>query len=275
MRRSETPAHLCCLLLLLIIASLESLHAANLSREQRISEGLTGGALIGDPVWLEAGSVRFLAIHMESFAAVRRGGAILLHDSGAHADWHEVINPLRHHLAERGWETLSLQLPLGDDPSDLSGSASLLSLSRPRIKAGIDFLNGRQIEETVLIGHGLGAAMAMDFIAGQGEGIGALVAIGITPGGEGEEEPLARVLGVSDVPILDLYGSLDLPAVVDSARERRTLAVRNGRDRYRQERVSGADHFFSGMQEELNNRIAAWLRQAAGERKPAQRPSTP
>ncbi|MET0069636.1 MAG: DUF3530 family protein [Candidatus Thiodiazotropha sp.] len=275
MRRPNTPAAFRCLLLLLIIAAAASLDAANLSREQRISEGLAAGVLSGDPVWLEAGSVRFLAIHVASFAAVRQGGAILLHDSGAHADWHEVINPLRHHLAERGWDTLSLQLPLGDNPSDPSNSASLLSLSGPRIKAGIDFLNDRQVEAVALIGHGLGAAMAMDFIAAQGAGIGALVAVGVAPGGTGEEDPLARLLAGSDVPILDLYGSLDLPAVVDSARERRALAARHGRDRYRQERVSGADHYFSGMHEELNNRIAAWLRQAVGQPAPARRPATP
>ncbi|MEW8505555.1 MAG: alpha/beta fold hydrolase [Candidatus Thiodiazotropha sp.] len=274
MRTRKRQALIRCLLLLLVVSTVDSLYAVNLSREMRISEGLEARVSEGDAIWLEADSRPFLAIHRESSASVRHGGAILLHDSNTHADWHEVIKPLRRQLAARGWVTLSLQLPLGD-PATPANSASLFSLSRPRIQAAIEFLKGQQVEETVLIGHGLGGAMAMDFMISQGEGILGLVAIGITSGSEGQEDSVTQALEATQVPILDLYGSQDLPGVVESARVRQTLAARSGRIRYRQERVAGADHFFSGMQEELNSRVAAWLRQTVRQWKTTRPPSKP
>ncbi|MES9991707.1 MAG: alpha/beta fold hydrolase [Candidatus Thiodiazotropha sp.] len=274
MRRLKREVLIRCLLLLLIVSMANSLQAANLSREQRISEGLEARLSAGSAVWLEAESVRFLAIHQASSSSVRYGGAILLHDSNSHADWHEVINPLRRHLTKRGWETLSLQLPLGNPPKPSNGD-SLLSLSRPRIQAAVSFLKQRQVEETVLIGHGLGGAMAMDFIVQQGEQIKGLVTIGVSPISERGAEPLGQILQGRQTSILDLYGSLDLPQVIAGARERHAVAAGSEGDRYRQERVSGADHFFSGMQDELNNRVAAWLRQAARQWQTTQPPSTP
>ncbi len=273
-RRPKRTIHLCWLLLLPIIYASNPLHAANLSQEQRISEGLEAALSAGAPLWLEAESVRFLAIHSETASAQRHGAAIILHDSGAHADWHEVINPLRRHLTGRGWETLSLQVPLDDDPSDPAPPGSLIAASTPRIQAGVDFLKSRQIDNIVLIGHGSGAWMAMHFISRKGSGIRALVAIGmaLTPGSD--KDPVFQAIKAVELPMLDLYGSRDLPGVVDSASQRRALALRNGWNRYRQDRVSGADHYFRGMQEELSSRVAAWLNQAAGQ-PAASTPSTP
>ncbi|MEW8029298.1 MAG: DUF3530 family protein [Candidatus Thiodiazotropha sp.] len=267
-RRFKTAIPVHQLFLLLLIGMAESIPAANLSREQRVSEALETALSESRPVWLETESVRFLAIHRETSAVNRLGGAILLHDSGSHADWHEVINPLRRYLAERGWDTLSLQTPITDDPSDPVIVKSLIDLSLPRIRAAIDYLTERQVGETVLIGHGLGARMAMNFVTQPGSEIGATVAIGVTMFADDEEDPVFLAIKGAETAILDLYGSRDLPSVIDSAPQRRATAVRNGRDRYRQVEVSGADHFFSGIQEELSNRVAAWLRQAAGQDRP-------
>jgi pimeloyl-ACP methyl ester carboxylesterase len=180
-----------------------------------------------------------------------------------------VINPLRRHLTERGWDPLSIQTPITDDPSDPAAVKALLSASLPRIQAAIDYHAKEQVDETVLIGHGIGAMMAMHFIAQSGSRIGAAVAIGVPMLPEDEQDPVFLAIKGAQTPILDLYGSRDLLPVVDSARLRRTTAARSGQDRYRQVEVAGADHFFSGIQDELGNRVATWLRQAI-----AQSPST-
>jgi hypothetical protein len=258
-QRLKPPGHIRQLFpLLILLAGVAS--AANLSREQRISEELEAGISVGSPVWLEADSVRFLGIHSKTTAARRLGGAILLHDNNTHADWHEVINPLRRHLTTRGWDTLSIQIPITDDPSDPATVRSLLAASLPRIQAAIDYHAGRQADETVLIGHGMGAAMAMHFITQPGNRIGAAVAISASMAADDDQDPVFLALEGAQIPILDLYASRDLSSVVDSAPLRRALAARSGQERYRQVEVAGADHFFTGLQEELGNRVAAWLR---------------
>jgi dienelactone hydrolase len=251
--------------LLLLIFLAQTASAANLSREQRISEGLEAMIAEGNPVWLEAESIRFLGIHRQTTAAKRMGGVILLHDNSTHADWHEVINPLRRHLTERGWDTLSIQIPITDAPSDPATIRALLALSLPRIQAAADFHTDRQVDALVLIGHGMGARMAMNFISQPANKIGATVVIGLPMNVDDDQDPVFLAIKEGNIPILDLYGSRDHASVVDSAPLRRTTAVRNGHNRYRLEEVAGADHFFSGLQEELNNRVAAWLRQALGE----------
>lgn len=261
--------------MLLVFSLTQSVQAANLSREQRISEGLEATVSAGSPVWLEAGPVRFLALYLESAEPMRYGGVILLHDSDAHADWHEVINPLRIHLAKRGWDTLSIQVPLAEDSSDPAVSDSLIASSVPRIQAGMAFLKSRKVDATVLIGHGTGANMAMNFVTPPGKGTKALVAIGLAHDADDDKDPVVRAIQGTELPILDLYGSRDLAAVIKSAPQRRALAVRNGRELYRLDLLPGADHLFSGMQEELSSRIAAWLRQTALRWKATRPPSNP
>ena len=261
--RHTPPVAIHRLLLLLIVCMAQITSAANLSRELRIAEELAAGVTEGDPIWLEADTVRFLALHIQTPAAERLGAVILLHDSNGHADWHEVIQPLRRQLSERGWDSLSIQTPISDDPSDQAVSSSLITLSTPRIQAGIDFLNSRQIDETVLIGHGLGAEMALNFVTQPGNRIRALVAIGVTPSSDAKEDPVLQAISAAEIPILDIYGDLDHPAIVDSAPLRRGIAIRNRRDQFRQDRVAGANHYFSGIQDELSQRIAAWLKRVA------------
>ncbi|MET0045093.1 MAG: hypothetical protein ABW100_16415, partial [Candidatus Thiodiazotropha sp. 6PLUC3] len=62
----------------------------------------------------------------------------------------------------------------------------------------------------------------------------------------------------------------DLTAVRESAAKRRQIASMNGREDYRQEKVNGANHFFTGLQSSLSHRIHAWLKRstsdATGER---------
>lgn len=239
--------------------------AGNLVLERRISEQLDTPALVGQALWLEAGPVRFLAILEASRAPQRHGGVILLHDAGEHADWQQVITPLRHHLAAQGWDTLSVQLPLADNPLQPALPAGLPEEALPRIQAAVDQLKSRGIDNLVLIGHGLGARMALHYLAGNpSASVHALVAIGLEAAER--DDPVMAAIGKPGVPMLDLYGSLDLPAVVGSATARRSAALHGERKDYRQDRVTGADHQFTGLQETLQQHVEAWMRRVTGDR---------
>jgi pimeloyl-ACP methyl ester carboxylesterase len=238
--------------------------AGNLAREQRISEQLDNPALIGQALWLDAGPVRFLAILEASRGVQRNGGVILLHDAGENADWQQVIAPLRHHLAAKGWDTLSLQMPLAEVPLEPAAMKALLVEAQPRIQAAIGSLGGRGIDNLVLIGHGLGARMALNYLAGKpSPSVHAFVAIGLPMAGEKTDDPVIAAIGKLALPTLDLYGSRDLPAVVDSASARRGAAQRAQIKGYRQDRIEGADHDFEGLQARLQRHVEAWLHRVA------------
>jgi pimeloyl-ACP methyl ester carboxylesterase len=240
------------------------IQAANLSLERRISEALDGPSLSGEAVWLEAGNSRFLALYTPSDAKLSLGGALILHDLGTHADWAEVIQPLRKHLTKHGWNSLALQLPTTDIKPDAASRLGLMELASPRIQSAIDYFDPQQHPNLVVVGHGLGAAMALHHLAKQPDKrVNAIAIIGLSIDPDKASDPVSQAIGQIETPILDLYGSRDLPAVLATAAKRRQIASANGREGYRQERINGADHFFTGMQSSLQQRIHAWLKRTS------------
>ncbi len=252
--------------LLLCLLLPGGLLAANLAEEQRLSERLVGADLYGEARWLTAGNVRFLAILTKTNADARSGAAILLHDAGDNADGPDVIGPLRRYLAMRGWDTLSLQLPRPTHPTSAVERKAAVDLAPARLQSAVDFLKTQQASPLVLVGHGLGAEMALAYVAGNPDGdVRALVAIGLAAGTGDDGDPVLRALSELKQPMLDLFGDRDDDPVLASAKARRGAARRNGREGYRQDRVAGADHRFSGLQTSLQQRVASWLKRVAEE----------
>ena len=262
-KHQPTPPGIAGLLLFVLTLTLP-IQAANLSLERRISAALDSPNLSGKAVWLENGNNRFLAIYRPSETKLSLGGALILHDQGTHADWAEVIQPLRKHLAKQGWNTLALQLPVTDTRLDAAARQSLIEMASARIQSAIDYFDPQQQPNLVLVGHGLGAAMALHHLAKQpNQRINAVAAIGLSIDPSNESDPISQAIAQIETPILDLYGSRDLPAVTESAAKRRQIASSNGREGYRQEVVNGADHFFTGMQSSLQQRLHAWLKRTS------------
>jgi pimeloyl-ACP methyl ester carboxylesterase len=248
-------------LLLLALCFISPLQASNLSLEWRISKALDTPNLSGEAVWLEADGIRFLGIYSPSKAKLSLGGAVILHDAGSHADWQEVIQPLRLHLSTQGWNTLAIQLPAVETKPDPSVLLSLLEEASPRIQKAIEYFNPQQQPSLVLVGHGLGAAMALHHVAKQAnQQVAAIAAISLSIDTENDAAPVSAALAQLQLPILDLFGSRDLVSVIDSAEKRRQIAFRNKHDRYRQEQIQGANHFFTGLQSSLSQRIHGWLK---------------
>ena len=59
--------------------------------------------------------------------------------------------------------------------------------------------------------------------------------------------------------MLDLYGSDDLPGVLETAELREQVSTHNVG--YSQQVIQGANHFFDEMDDELIRAVAEWSRQ--------------
>lgn len=250
---------------ILLLAS--PLQAADLTREARVAEQISETILAGEPVWLQAGEQRFLAIYTPASTAKTRGAAILLHGHNAHPDWAEVIHPLRTRLPEWGWDTLSIQLPMSATDAPAGAWLSDLPLAATRIAAAAAWLKDRQPPSLALIGHSLGARMGAEYLGGlhgaPDPAFQAFVAIGLTANPAETDRGTLKALGQLRLPILDLYGERDLDGVLHGANARRRAALAAGTDTftpdYTQVQVPGADHFFGGLDDLLISRVRAWL----------------
>ena len=182
-------------LLLLALLMGGSGQASNLMREQRIAAEITRGPVGGELLWPQAGQTRFLAIHSPATTRKTLGGVILLHDMGGHPDRAGVIRPLRLYLPTRGWDCLSIQLPVAARGADAQAYRPLIPQAAARIQAAIDYFKGRNDRNLILLGHGLGARMALESLARrQPKEVRALVAIGLPTPPRQADNPVTRAM---------------------------------------------------------------------------------
>jgi pimeloyl-ACP methyl ester carboxylesterase len=252
--------HAAFLALALLTVAAPATRASDLAREGRIASEIAGAVREGTIRRIEAGDSDFLAIDTPSKTGETRGGVILLHGRGAHPDWPDVIRPLRVGLPAAGWRTLAIQLPVAAADAPDAAWDVLVAEAGPRIAAAVAALRQEQPRQPVaLVGHGLGARMAVEYLASAPAGaVQAFVAVGL-PAGIRNAPATVDALAKAPLPILDLYGSRDLEPVRGGAADRLQAARRAGNAAYRQAEVAGADHQFSGMGNALLARVRAWL----------------
>ncbi|MCB1828580.1 MAG: alpha/beta fold hydrolase [Gammaproteobacteria bacterium] len=241
--------------------------ASDLARERRIALELEDAILIGSPLRLSANGSEFFAIHAESAAAQLLGGVILLHGSGANPNWHDVVFPLRAQLPESGWETLSIQLPIAAADVPEGSDQALIPEAFPRILAALEFFRQRGVENVALVGHSLGAQMGLEYLANDPtQGVKALVAVGLSARRDIPVTGTLLALQKVKLPILDIYGSRDIEPVLATVNARAIEARRADNPDYRQLEVPGADHFFTGLDDQLVQRVHAWLQKTVSSR---------
>jgi len=237
--------------------------ASDIDKEKRWAEQLQDQLVIGEPLRLTTGQQDFFALYTPAVGKLQRGGVILLHGLGAHPDWPDVISPLRKDLPEAGWSTLSIQLPIRPNEADFTDYPPLFPAASVRISAAIRYLQKQGVRNIVLVGHSLGAAMGAYFLAQKApdsEAVRAFVGIGMghAPGTVAHTpDTLAKIT----VPVLDLYGTQDLRGVLGSTKARAASQVNNAD--YRQLAITGADHFFRGLEAALVKRVSSWLSRKA------------
>ncbi len=234
---------------------------SNVEKEQRWAQQINDTLFDGETIWLNADGHDFLGIEMEPYEGGPGRAAIVVHGIGIHPNWDTVIRPLRVGLTDHGWHTLSIQMPVLLNDAESHEYEPLLDEVAGRISAAIEYLHQQGHKQIVIVAHSLGATMTMRYLEDvPGAPVHALVLIGMQ-GGAGSVHDNAVTLESATLPVLDLYGSEDLPGVVDYA-ERKANAAQNARnDDFRQISVEGANHFFEGLDETLVETVAEWLAQ--------------
>jgi pimeloyl-ACP methyl ester carboxylesterase len=235
-----------------------NLQASDLAKEKRWADQVVIAILDGEAIWLDDGTSEFLGIYTE--AEEDRGRAVIvMHGTGIHPDWQQVIQPLRVGLTEHNWNTLSIQMPILPNEAEYPEYAPLYDEVAPRINAAIEYLKKNGSKQIVLIGHSQGASMAAYYLSTSKQDINGFVAIGMASFADDPRMDVIKSLQKINMPVLDIYGDDDLESIMKSVGTRAEAAKKAGNKHYTQLEVAGSNHFFDGKEEELVEAVAGWL----------------
>ncbi len=233
-------------------------------REQRIVSQIADSVIDGDVEYLALKNEKeVFSIFMESEADKPKGGVIVLHNRGQHANWEDAIKPLRVGLTEKGWHTLSVQMPVLDKEAKYYDYVPIFPYSHERIDAAINFYKEKGIHNIVLIAHGCGAHMSTSYIDKYGDSqISAYVGIGV--GATDYKQKIVNGFPFHEmsVPILDIYADNDFSGVKKLAIYRNRLIKVSGNRKSRQLVVENAQHYYNENEssvERLIDSVATWL----------------
>jgi pimeloyl-ACP methyl ester carboxylesterase len=232
--------------------------ASDIAREKRLASQVVDSIIDGEAVFLKSGDHEFLSIYTE---ADEPGGAvIIMHGRGFHPNWADVVYPLRVGLVDQGWNTLSLQMPVLDKEAKFYDYLEIMDEALPRIEAGIDYLKQQGNEKIILIAHSCSVHMTMAWVdAGRMRDIDAFVGIGM--GAVDYKQPMKRPFPLEKfiVPVLDVYGEEEYPAVIRGAPERLAAMQKAGNPKSKQLVVPGANHYFTDEGDALLEVVGHWL----------------
>ena len=251
--------HRCTALLLCLVLSFSgSLLATNAEREKRWIDQTVDSIFDGEAIFLDADGHRFLSIYTES-ESLSSKGMIVLHGTGFHPNWEQVVQPIRVRMATRGWNTLSIQLPILEKSAAYEDYVSLYPEVLPRIRAATEYLAEQGVETIVVVAHSQGATMASYYLARVKHDVKAFVAIGMSSQHIQATVNSAESLKLINIPVLDVFGSRDFPTVLRTAEARQEASSHN--KAYRQFVIEEAYHFFDNTDHEhqLLETMSAWL----------------
>jgi len=223
------------------------LQATDVAREQRWIDQTVDAIFDGDVVFLEAGDHQFLGIYTES-ETPSRNGVIVLHGTGFHPNWEQVVKPVRVGMTTQGWHTLSIQLPLLKKSAAYEDYVPLYPEVPPRLDAATNYLLEQGVEHIAIVAHSQGATMAAYYLARTEHSVKGFVAIGMSAQHTQASVNSAESLKQISLPVLDIYGSRDFPTVLETAQLRHMAAAHN--DGYRQSIIADAYHFFDNTTHE-------------------------
>ena len=245
------------LVLITLLALSFNIHASDLAKEKRWADQVVDAIIDGDAVWLNDGKNDFLGIFTE--AEEDKGRAVIvMHGTGIHPDWTQVVQPLRVGLTEHNWSTLSIQMPIWPTEAEYPEYAPLYDEVGPRIDAAIKHLKDNGSKSIVLLGHSQGSAMTAYYLSTSKPDVKGFVAIGMGAFADDPRMDSIKALEKIQLPVLDLYGSDDLENIMASVGSRAAAAKKAGNKDYTQVKITG-NHFFDGEEDALVETVAEWL----------------
>lgn len=237
------------LFLLVLLITTVFAQAADYPREQKWADEVVPGVVVGDPVFLEqANAHKFLALFADSKNA--KAALIVVHGLGIHPDW-GLIGVLRSQLADHGYTTLSVQMPVLANEAAAEDYTATFPEAAERLQLAVDFLRAKGYKKIGIVSHSMGSRMAHFYLSGHPSApIAAWVAIGM-----GSADSYAAM----KMPVLDLYGENDLPVVLNGVKQR-GMSLK-GKTKSRQIAVPHADHFFNDQDNALVQNVQGFLDQ--------------
>jgi len=200
-------------------------------------------------VWLQQkNGHKFLSLFVDK-KEKSKGAVIIAHGRGWSPDF-ELYGTLRTRLAEDGYSTLSIQLPVLPSTAILGLYVPLYPDARERFQLAVDFLKAKGHRNIGIVSHSLGATMANQYLIRTDDtSVKAWVFIGILQG-------LTEMFRIR-IPSLDVYGGNDWTVITQTAPER--AALLKDLPGSTQVMVPEATHFFERREEELVKVITGFL----------------
>jgi pimeloyl-ACP methyl ester carboxylesterase len=226
-------------------------HAPDYAREKRWADEIAPSLVVGDAIQIaQKSGHRFLAIY--TAVAQPRGAVIVVHGLGVHPDW-ALIGALRTGLADAGYATLSVQMPVRPAEAKSDEYAALFPDAAERLQTAVAYLRSQGHRKIAIASHSMGARMSNYYLTRAVDGgIAAWISIGISSGTFDTPSKLR-------LPVLDIYGERDLPQVLQNTGARAaSLAKLKGSA---QVEVAGADHYFAGFEGALIKQAKLFLDQ--------------
>lgn len=224
--------------------------ATDIAREADYAERIAKTLSIGEIVWLQANERKFLSIYTETEYPDVKDAAIILHDKGAHPDRKPLIHGLRTELPKHRWSTLALQMPLREPGAEAEDYFALFVEATARLRAAVNFLEKKEYENIVIVGHGMGALMALQAQSALQDDIKALAMIDI-PVTRNRVARAVEWIRQAELPLLDLLVSREIPSMDVNSAKRRLAAKDN--IHYRQVSINDDDAM-------TVKRVYSWLR---------------
>ncbi len=222
-------------------------------REKRWADQILPSLMVGDPIWQEqSNGHRFLGLYTP--AENPKGAVIVGHGRGWNPNW-QLYGALRMKLAELGYSTLAIQLPVLGSGAKVGDYIPTYPDSNERYELSAHWLYDKGYDDVAIVSHSLGATMAnqylisLKYIKKEKPLIKAWVFISIING----LEEMFRI----KVPVLDLFGSEDWVITRVGAYERRKQIMKV--EGSQQVELAGAPHFFEGKEDPLAETIKRFL----------------
>jgi pimeloyl-ACP methyl ester carboxylesterase len=217
-------------------------------REKRWADQIVPSLMIGDAVWIQqAGGHKFLALYTE--ADKPRGALIVAHGRGWSPDY-ELYGMLRTKLAEHGYTTLAIQLPVLGGGAKIGDYIATYPDAQERFDLAAKYLLAKGYKNIGIVSHSLGATMANQYLINADKTpVKAWAFVGIING----LEEMFRI----KIPVLDVFGSKDWEITQVGAYERKKQIDKVPGSE--QVVVKDALHFFEGREDELVRILASFM----------------
>lgn len=232
-------------ILLCLMAHL-AVAGADYKREKKWADEVVPGIVIGDPVYLALKQGhQFLGIFTENKNT--KLGVIVIHGIGIHPDWN-MVGTLRTQLAEHGYTTLSIQMPVLANEAKAEEYQALFPEAEERIAAAVAFMQSKGYKNIAIVSHSMGSAMSLKYVEHNQSKLVAWASLGM-----GRDNTYAGI----HIPVLDLYGEQDLPPVLKMSKKRAESLA--GVTKSTQVRVPGSDHFYNNHEAEMMQEVNRFL----------------